>query len=170
LESMNLDEILRGTICVIDANVLLYAEQGASPQAQRLLKRCSEKEIVGILPQPVWQELTHKLMMAEAIIVKGISGPNLASKLSKKPNLVKSLGLYRNKVMALAEMGLGFVPCNREDFFEGAFKLQGKYGLLTNDSVIVAIALRLQADVLASADRVFKGLTEIKIAMPSDMH
>lgn len=166
---MNLDDIPMGSICVIDANVLLYAEQGTSLQAQRLLKRCSEKELIGTLPQPVWQELTHKLMLAEAVMAGGISGSNLASKLSRKPNLVKSLSLYRNKIRALIDLGLGFIPCNREDFFEGAFKLQEKYGLLTNDSIIVAIALRLQADVLVSTDRVFEKVKEIKIARPSDM-
>lgn len=40
---MNLDDIPSGSLCVIDANVLLYAEQGVSGQAQRLLRRCSKR-------------------------------------------------------------------------------------------------------------------------------
>ena len=63
---MNLDDIPNGSLCVIDTNVLLYAEQGVSDQAQRLLRRCSMGELIGTLPQTVWQELTHKLMLAEA--------------------------------------------------------------------------------------------------------
>ena len=38
---MNLDDIPTGSLCVIDTNVLVYAEQGVSDQAQRFLqKRC----------------------------------------------------------------------------------------------------------------------------------
>ena len=64
---VNLDGIPGGSLCVIDTNVLLYAEQGASDQAQRLLRRCANGELIGTLPQTVWQELAHKLMPAEAI-------------------------------------------------------------------------------------------------------
>lgn len=63
---MSLDDIPGGSLCVIDTNVLPYAEQGVSGQAQRLLRRCSKGELIGILPQTIWQELTHWLMLAEA--------------------------------------------------------------------------------------------------------
>jgi len=65
---VNLDEIPNGSLCVIDTNVLPYAEQGVSNQAQRLIRRCSKGELIGALPQTVWQEMTHKLMLAEAMI------------------------------------------------------------------------------------------------------
>ncbi len=34
---MNLDDIQNGSLCVIDTNILIFAEQGVSTQAQRLL-------------------------------------------------------------------------------------------------------------------------------------
>ncbi len=46
--SMNLDDIPGGSLCVIDTNVLLYAEQGVSFQAQRLLRRLETREVLGI--------------------------------------------------------------------------------------------------------------------------
>jgi predicted nucleic acid-binding protein len=167
---MNLDDVSNGSLCVIDTNVLLYAEQGASLQAQRLLRRCSTGDLMGIMPQTVWLELSHKLMLAEAMMLGKISGSNPSRKLAKQPELVRTLGLYRDKILALVDLGVGFVPCNREDFFDGAFKFQQKYGLLVNDSVILAIALRLKADVLVSADAAFQKVTELKVAMPSDIH
>ena len=39
---MNLDDIPSGSLCVIDTNILIYAEQRASLQAQRLLRRIEE--------------------------------------------------------------------------------------------------------------------------------
>jgi predicted nucleic acid-binding protein len=167
---MNLDDISNGSLCVIDTNVLLYAEQGSSLQAQRLLRRCSKGDLIGVMPQTVWHELAHKLMLAEAMMLGKVAGPNPSRKLARQPDLVKTLGLYRDKVFALVDLGIGFVSCTREDFFEKALKLQERHGLLVNDSVILAIALRLKADVLVSADAAFQKVTEMKVAMPSDIH
>jgi predicted nucleic acid-binding protein len=166
---MNLDDIQNGSLCVVDTNVLLYAEQGLSRQAQRLIRRCSAGDLIGVLPQTVWQELTHKLMLAEALMMERVSGPNAARKLSRQPDIVKGLGLYKDKILALVNMGLGFEACMKEDLLVNAFRYQEEYGLLTSDSVIVAIGVRLGADVLVTADAAFQKIVEIPIAMPSDI-
>lgn len=166
---MNLEDIPAGSLCVLDTNVLLYAEQGVSLQAQRLLKRLEGREIVGVLPQPVWQELTHKLMLAEALARGHIGGGNPARQLSSKPEVVKRLTRYRDKVKALLTIGLGFESCTRKDVIDDALQLQRRHGLLTNDSVILAIAIRLGADALVSADTRFQGIKEISVYAPSDL-
>ena len=166
---LNPDDIESGRLCVLDTNILLYAEQGLSPQSQRLLRRCGTGEVIIVLPQTVWHELGHKLMLAEAVMSGKTSGPNLAGKLSRHPEIVKDLGLYRDKLLALKELGLGYEPCTEEDFFEKALSFRKKYGLLTNDSVILAIAVRLKADVLVTADSGFRDVSEIEVAMPSDI-
>ena len=166
---MNLDDIQNGSLCVVDTKVLLYAEQGLSQQAQRLIRRCSTGDLIGVLPQTVWQELTHKLMLAEALMMERVSGPNAGRKLSRQPDTVKRLGLYKDKILALFNMGLGFEACMKEDLLVNAFRYQEQYGLLTNDSVIVAIAVRLKADVLVTADAAFQKISEIPVAMPSDI-
>ncbi len=122
--SMNLDDIPNGSLCVVDTNVLLYAEQDLSAQSKRLLRRMSTGEVLGLLPQPVWLELAHKLMLAEAMMLGKISGPNPAKKLAGQPDVVRGLGLYRDKVRALLSLGIGFEPCTREDFLETAFAFQ----------------------------------------------
>jgi len=165
-----LDDIPNGSLCVMDTNVLLYAEQGVSVQSKRLLRRVSTGELLGLLPQPVWLELAHKLMLAEAMMLGKSSGPNPAKKLAGQPDVVKGLGLYRDKVRSLVNLGIAFEPCTRQDFLEMAFAFQEKYGLLANDSVVLAVALRMKADVLATADRAFEKVTELAIAMPTDVH
>jgi len=166
---MNLDDIPAGSLCVIDTNVLLYAEQGASLQAQRLLRRIERQDVLGVLPQPVWQELTHKLMLAEAFMLGQITGGNPARQLSSKPDVVKRLSLYRDKIKALATLGLAFELCTKADLLDKAFDLQDRYGLLTNDSVILAIAMRLDADALVSADVRFQVTKDIRVYAPSDI-
>jgi predicted nucleic acid-binding protein len=166
---MNLDDIPAGSLCVADTNVLLYAEQGASLQAKRFIRRCSSGELKAVLPQPVWQEFAHKLMLAEATFRGLIGGNNPTAKLAQKPNAVRSLTLYQAKVRALIDLGFGFEPCQRADIVESAFALQAKHGLLTNDAVILAVALRLEADVLISSDRAFSGVEGIELFSPTDV-
>lgn len=87
---LNLDDIPAGSLCVVDTNVLLYAEQGISAQAQRLLHRCGTGELLVRLPQTVWHELCHKLMLGEALMAGHIAGGNPAAKLARKPEAVRT--------------------------------------------------------------------------------
>ena len=75
---MKLDDIPTGSLCVVDTKVLLYAEQGVSSQAQRLIRRRASGGLKGGLPQTVWQEFAHKLMLAEAMMRNLPSGGNPA--------------------------------------------------------------------------------------------
>ncbi|MBW1706456.1 MAG: type II toxin-antitoxin system VapC family toxin [Deltaproteobacteria bacterium] len=165
---MNLDDIQNGSLCVIDTSILLCAEQGVSAQAQRLLWRCSTGELIGVLPQTVWQELSHKLMLAEAMMLGRISGPNPSMHLTKKPEVIQSLSIYREKVAALQALGLGFEACNKEDVI-GGLEIQNKYGLLIKDAILLNIALRIEADVIVSRNERFRTLDHLEIASPSDI-
>ena len=166
---MNLDDIPSGCLCVIDANVLLYAEQGVSGQAQRLLRRCSMGELTGILPQPIWQEFSHRLMFAEAAMKHGRLPGNPAAFLARRPDIVRNLSLYQSKVRNLLGLGLRFESCTQDDLLQSAFALQRRHGLLTNDSVILAMAIRLKAECLASNDKSFQVVEEIAVFAPSDL-
>jgi len=92
---MNIDDIPNASLCVLDTNILLCAEQGYSHQVQRLWHRCSTGELTCILPQTVWHELTQRLMLAEAEMLERVSGPNAARKLARQKGTIKSLVLYR---------------------------------------------------------------------------
>ena len=98
-----------------------------------------------------------------------ISGSNPARQLSRKPDVIQGLSIYREKVAALMDLGLGFEPCSQKDLLEDTFTLQKRYGLLTNDSVVLATALRLGAEVLVSSDAAFQRISEIPVAWPSDL-
>ena len=166
---INLDDIPSGSLCVLDTNILIYAEQRASLQAERLIRRIEEHDVTGVLPQPVWQETMHRLMITEAIMLGHIRGPNPARQLAEKPDVVKKLTIYRDKVEALVTLGLAFEPCRETDLLGKALEFQERHGLLTNDSLIAAIALRIEADVLVSADTRFQAIKELRIHAPSDL-
>ncbi|HSP06254.1 MAG TPA: hypothetical protein VLR94_03710, partial [Acidobacteriota bacterium] len=91
---MNLDEIPAGSLCALDARILIYAEQGFSQQSQRLLRRIEAQEVSGILPQPVWQEAIQRLMVMEAIAQGHVRGANPSRQLASMPEVVKKLTVY----------------------------------------------------------------------------
>ena len=166
---MNLDDIPAGSLCVVDTNVLLYAEQGVSVQAQRFIRRCSSGEVKATLPQTVWQEFTHKLMLAEAMMRGLTSGGNPASRLASRPEAIRGLKAAGAKVKALSDLGFGFESCLLPDLLDGAFTLQERHGLLTNDAMVLAVALRLKADILVSSDKAFRGVAELDVFYPTDL-
>src|SRR6516164_5037937 len=158
MRTANLDDILAGSLCVSDSDVLLCAEQGVSSQAQRFIRRCASGELKGVLPQSVWQELTHKLMLAEAMM-RGVALNS--SPANAIPEVIRGLTLYRTKVKSLIDLGFGFESCQPSDLFERALPLQERYGLLINKAVLLAVAIRLKAQALISIDRTLSEITEI---------
>lgn len=163
------DDIPTGSLCVVDTNVLIYAEQGVSAQAQRLIQRCASGDLKCVLPQTVWQELTHKLMLAEAMMRGLTSGGNPAARLATKPDAIRGLTLYRAKIQSLLELGFGFEPCQLGDLTERAFGLQQQYGLLTNDAMVLAVALRIGANALVSSDKSFRDVKKPVVYAPTDL-
>ena len=83
--------------------------------------------------------------------------------------VVRTLNLYQMKVRALVDLGLRFERCEQGDLLQSAFDLQKRYGLQTNDAVILAVAVRLKADCLVSSGERFRSVEEIDVFAPSDL-
>ena len=107
-------------------------------------------------------------MLAEAMMLGKISGTNPARQLSKKPEVIQGLSIYREKITALQDLGLGFETCKKEDVF-GGLEVQNKYGLLIKDAILLNIALRIEADVIVSKSTIFQAIEHITTASPSDI-
>lgn len=153
---------------MLDTNVLLYANQRVSTDATAVLKRCAAGDLVGFVPATVWEELCHRLMIIEAVASGKITGPNPARKLSERPDIVLELREYREVLSGLASMGLRFEPVLRGDVLTAAMALQQRFGLLTNDSIIAACAMRLGVDAIVSSDGCFSRLPEVKLVLIND--
>jgi predicted nucleic acid-binding protein len=158
-----------GSTCVLDTNVLLYAHQRISVDAMTILQRCALGDLIGYIPTTVWEEFCHRLMVIEALASGRITGPNPARKLSERPEVVQELHEYRSVLSALASMGLRFEAVIRKDLLPSALDLQQRFGLLTNDSIIAACALRLGVDVLVSSDGCFATVPGLNLLLVSDL-
>ena len=165
---MNLNKIPSGEITVIDANIVLYAMQRSSQQCKRVLSRCAEEDITGVLPLHILAEIMHQLMIAEARDNGWIHGPNPARQLGEQPDRVRGLVRYEGIVRDILAIGLRLESLQREDFLT-AMSIQRQAGLRTNDALLVAVAQRLRANSVTSADQSFAKVQRLLTYTPDDI-
>jgi len=130
---MNLDDIPAGSRILIDANILIYARRGMSAQCCRLLVRCAEGEVNGVLTTIALAEFCHRRMMQEAQS-RGLSASNPAKALGQNPAIVRQLTAYKLEMEDLLAGDMAVEICDGNDFLT-ALGLQQTHGLLTNDSL-----------------------------------
>jgi hypothetical protein len=64
----------------IDENIFIYGLSGRSGQCHQLLERCLREQVTGITLFETLSEVTHRLMVAEAL-AKGLIGRGGAKEL-----------------------------------------------------------------------------------------
>jgi predicted nucleic acid-binding protein len=165
---MTFEAIEEGSAVFIDANVFIYHFVGASPQCTALLARCESRQLRGATSALVAAEVCHRLMTIEAVQRKLVSPANVVRKLAARPDLARQLVTYEAAVESIPSMGVEVSPLTEETLMHG-LRLQRRYGLLTNDSLIVATMLRLGFRLLATADRRLTAVHEIETAGPTDL-
>ena len=125
-------------------------------------------ELRGVLPAHILAEICHTLMSLEARVKVGMDNPQGHRTLLEKPAEVKKLGDYADAVRRLLSCGLLIEPVVKEDF-STALEFQKQWGLLTNDSLLLAVGSRLSLNILASADKGFRLATRWKLYAPADI-
>ena len=164
---MNLDDVPHGSRVFIDANIIIYMLAGKSSQCRSFLWRCERSSIEGWISTLVVAEVAHRRMMQEAQS-RQLTGSNPARGLSQRPELVRQLSVYADEVRNLLGGGLSVETVHSEDFFV-ALELQNQYGLLTNDSLNLAVARRLALNEIATADANFDQIGGIAVYKPEDL-
>jgi predicted nucleic acid-binding protein len=165
---MRFDAIEEGSAIFVDANVFIYHFVGASPQCTGLLARCESRQLRGSTSVLVLAEVCHRLMTVEAVQEKLISPGNVVRKLAERPNVIRQLVTYQSSIEAIPSMGIEIAPTSEEIVMQG-LRLQRRYGLMTNDSLIVAAMLHEGFRLLAAADRRLAAVDEIEVAVPTDL-
>ena len=165
---MKLGQIESGELVVIDANILVYANQQKSQECVQLLGRCARGEVKAVVPMPIVAELMHTLMLIEARENGWIDRPNPSRVLSEKPELVRRLTNYEKQMRQFFGIGLRLESVVTVDLIE-ALGIQREFGLLTNDALLVAIARRLSCDSIATADAAFRELRGFMVYTPEDL-
>lgn len=162
-----LPNIPAGSDVFLDANVIIYALGKSSPECVALLKRCATEEVTGITSFSVVGEVTHRLMMEEAQS-RGLASSNPRRTLKEHPEKVKQLAAYWSEVERLLALNLLFVAVD-EETVRAAQQERTRFGLLNNDSLIVASMRSYGVSVLATRDSDFERVTSIFVYSPSDV-
>jgi len=164
---MNLTDIHNGARVLLDTNILIYARRGISPQCRALLDRCQGEAIQGVITPFIVAEFCHRRMMQDAQ-AGGFAGSNPAKTLTERPEIIRNLAVYAEDTRALLSGELDLTSTRPEDFLE-ALLLQKLHGLLTIDSLNLAVIRRLGITEVATADKGLDAVQGIIVYKPQDI-
>ena len=156
-----------GTDVFLDANVFIYAFAGHSKECHDLLRRCSTEEVVGITTLDVINEVTHRLMLAEAF-AKGVIAKGNASALKGKWQDVAKLSEYWTLAARIFALNI-LIAASDESLLHSAQTVRSSHGLLTNDSLILATMNECGIDCLATRDGDFDHVPQLTVFKPTDI-
>jgi predicted nucleic acid-binding protein len=165
---LTLDRIPPATRIFLDSTIFLYHATGTSLQCRALLERCEAGDVAGVTSVVVMAEVAHRLMMIEAVAAGLVSGKDVVRKLRARPDLVRQLHVYHEQVECIPLMGVDVVALDFGTLLRSA-DIRRRYGLLVNDSLVVAAASGAGTEHLASADADFRRVKELKLYTPSDL-
>jgi predicted nucleic acid-binding protein len=162
-----IENLPHGSDVLIDANIFIYALGQTSPLCIAFLERCAREELLGITTVEIVNEVTHRLMLVEAVKKNHITREQ-ASQLKAKPNAVKTLSDYwtlASRIFALNVLVLGLeVPR-----LHRAERMRKAHGLLTNDSMALAAVDEYGIGCLATLDGDFDQVPGIMVYKPGDV-
>ncbi len=162
-----LSSLLVRSFIFIDANIFVYGLSGQSGQCRQFLERCLREEVTGITLVETVNEVTHRLMVAEALS-KGLVTRGTAKRLRENFGLIPGLTDYWRNTERLLALNLLFVPVNGA-ILRGAHAERQAAGLLTNDSMIVSCMREYGVSFLATSDQDFDRVAGITVFRPSDL-
>ncbi len=152
----------------IDSSVflkLLLNEPGAD-KAQEILEGVEKGLVIGIVTPLVLEEVSFKLLFAKTSELIGTANPwrireALINDEDIRRKAMTTLVVFRDYIDYLYSGGLRIEPLLYSDWLS-ALSFVNKYGLLPADAVHIAVALRSNADAIASFDSDFKRIKELR--------
>jgi len=157
-----LSSIKSGDEIIIDANILIYALLGSSPDCVAFVDRCLKSDVHAFTTVDVLADVCHKLMVTEAHLRGFIQRPN-ASSLQGKAAVIRQLSDYWMHVRSLT--GIAVLPFD-EFRFVRAQAVRNHHGLMTNDSLLLAAAEIFGIENLATNDSDFDAVPWIQVYKP----
>jgi predicted nucleic acid-binding protein len=151
----------------LDANIFIYALGGQSQQCLDLLFRCAREEVCGVTTIEVINEVTHRLMLAEALATGVVKRPR-AQDLRGKTEAIRQLRQYWAQVDKIFSLNILILGLG-EPLLHRAHNMRSRHGLLTTDSLILAAMDEYGIACLASRDGDFDHVSSITIYKPTDI-
>ena len=112
---MTFNDTPNGSSAYIDSNVFVYHGTGTSDKCRNLLERCESDAVTRVTGIHVLREVTHRLMMIEAVSRGPVTPGNVVTKLKRSPNVIEILADHWTYVQEIIEMGLVIVHVDIAD-------------------------------------------------------
>jgi predicted nucleic acid-binding protein len=137
----------------------------------------TNRPAVPITGSPLWSaiiiflrhlEVFHRLMVLEALQKWLIAGGQPARKLKEQPEVIKGLRAYNQAVQQIPLMRIR-VRTITPAMVRASEAIRVQEGLMTNDSVTVALMRTLGVTDVATADADFNNVSDIRVYQPGDM-
>jgi predicted nucleic acid-binding protein len=165
---MNLTDIRKGSRVLLDSNILLYAAARHSRECVALIERIANGVVEACLTTVTVAEVCHRWMMEECRAQGIVLGGNPARALSEKRQVITQLTNYYSLTMAVLNGRFEIRSVEPRDFLL-ALQLQRRWGLLTNDSLQLAVAERMGLTEIATADKSFDAVQGLIVYKPGDV-
>jgi predicted nucleic acid-binding protein len=167
---VTLAHIPDGSRVFADANVLVYGFMQAEPfvrESTQLLARSARREIELLTAAHTAAEVVHRVMMIEARATLGLSSGNTLNHLKRHPQAVKQLTEYKQVPGKFTQARINILPVTYREIHNSE-QFRDIYGLLTNDSIILAVMSHYKLMDLATNDRDFQRVPGIRLWTPVD--
>lgn len=163
-----LEQLEPGVRVFVDSSILLYHSFRKSDQCRRFLGRCERHDCFAITSVVVLLEVTHRLMAAEAVAAGLVPRRQAVRCLRDRPDVVRQLRVYGVQASEIATFGIEILSADLGVCLR-AGDYRERFGLLTNDSIIVATMRDAGVTAIATADRDFERVEGIEVYRPTDL-
>jgi predicted nucleic acid-binding protein len=165
---MKLEDLPDGERICVDANILIYHFTGISSECRTFLQRCEARQVEAFTGVHIVLEVMHRLMLLEALRKGLISGGQLARKLKERPEIVKSLREYNRSIQQLPRMRIR-VRAITSTIVRASEAVRVQEGLLTNDSITVALMRQVGLTAVATYDADLGRIAGLRVYQPGDI-
>ena len=155
---MKLEDLPSGARIFVDANILIYHFSGISLECRAFLQRCESRQVEAFTGVHILLEITHRLMVLEALQKGLITGGQPARKLKEQPEVIKGLREYNQSVQQIPRLRIRVRPITSA-IVRASEAIRVQEGLMTNDSVTVALMRKMGLRDVATADADFNNVS-----------
>lgn len=157
-----------GSACFVDSNILYYALVPTGDLTARcisFLNRALAAQISLAASVSVLSDVLHKVMITEVAQVTKRDRAGMIGYLNKHPDAITSLTQYPKVMERLSVIPMTLLPVD-PTLLESASSIAVQQGLLTSDSMIVALMRRHQLEHLVTNDDDFDRVPGLSVWKP----
>jgi predicted nucleic acid-binding protein len=130
-----------------------------------LLQRAARREITVYIAASSAADVIHRAMVSEAITRFGLESREAVSYLKAHPNAVRELQRYKDVLRDFTRFRVIILDVSYREL-HGSRRYRDDYGLLTADSLLLAVMARHKLRDLVTNDADFQRVPNIRVWMP----